>query len=114
MVLSSVSSSVTHIGRVVIHGLYTNETTDFSYRSPILSVALDPNYARSKKRSFVCGGRAGNLVLNVKGIDRSCRRWRVGWVLTRARAVGQASSDHQTMSSMRARVPSMPSRGEDH
>jgi hypothetical protein len=40
---------------------------DFAYRSPILSVALDPNYARSKKRSFACGGRAGSLVLNVKG-----------------------------------------------
>ncbi|ELR10906.1 7fold repeat in clathrin and VPS proteins repeat-containing protein [Acanthamoeba castellanii str. Neff] len=58
-------------GRVVIHGLYSNEMVEFAYRSPILSVALDPHYARSKKRSFACGGRAGSLVLNVKGFFRS-------------------------------------------
>lgn len=57
----------------MIHGLYSNEMVEFAYRSPILSVALDPHYARSKKRSFACGGRAGSLVLNVKGTPRPSR-----------------------------------------
>ncbi len=55
-------------GKVVINGLYTGEVIENRFTGPVLCVALEPDYAKSKKRSFVCGGRGGTLVLNVKGL----------------------------------------------
>ena len=52
-------------GKVVIRGLFSNELYAYQYGRPILAFAFDPNYAKTKQ--FVCGGRAGELLLNTKG-----------------------------------------------
>lgn len=42
---------------------------EYSYRSPIYSVAIDPAYRLPNRKSFVCGGKAGALTRNVKGTN---------------------------------------------
>jgi hypothetical protein len=55
-------------GRVVIVSLYKREVVvDAQFGRPVLSVALEPRYARSKQAMFVSGGRAGQLILSKKG-----------------------------------------------
>jgi hypothetical protein len=54
-------------GKVVICGLYKKEVTEHQFGRPVLSVALEPRYAKSKSRMFVSGGRAGQLILSKKG-----------------------------------------------
>lgn len=55
------------IGRVVIHSLSTPESYAFDYKRPMRAVALEPDFAKKKSRAFVCGGMAGNLILQEKG-----------------------------------------------
>ncbi|ODN99053.1 hypothetical protein I350_07207 [Cryptococcus amylolentus CBS 6273] len=54
-------------GRVVIHSLTTPESYAFDYKRPMRAIALEPDYAKKKSRAFVCGGMAGNLILQEKG-----------------------------------------------
>ena len=52
-------------GKVVVRSLYDPEKCDeYTFNRPVKSIAIDPEYARSKKRPFVTGGLAGDLVLN--------------------------------------------------
>mmetsp|Transcript_11548 Transcript_11548/g.42238 ORF Transcript_11548/g.42238 Transcript_11548/m.42238 type:complete len:1091 (-) Transcript_11548:113-3385(-) len=53
-------------GSVVIAGLYSEEVSHFSYKRPLKAVALEPGYARKTSKQFVCGGLAGELVINAK------------------------------------------------
>eukprot|EP00192_Tetraselmis_astigmatica_P002353 CAMPEP_0117695968 /NCGR_PEP_ID=MMETSP0804-20121206/28429_1 /TAXON_ID=1074897 /ORGANISM="Tetraselmis astigmatica, Strain CCMP880" /LENGTH=974 /DNA_ID=CAMNT_0005510089 /DNA_START=546 /DNA_END=3468 /DNA_ORIENTATION=+ len=54
-------------GTVVVHSLYTEESTRLQYARPIKTVALDPNYADRKDRQIACAGLAGQLMLNSRG-----------------------------------------------
>ena len=54
-------------GQVVIHSLSTPESYAFDLRRPMRTIALDPQFAKSGARAFVCGGMAGTLVLHEKG-----------------------------------------------
>eukprot|EP01120_Amphizonella_sp_Union-15-10_P003630 TRINITY_DN1403_c0_g1_i1.p1 TRINITY_DN1403_c0_g1~~TRINITY_DN1403_c0_g1_i1.p1 ORF type:complete len:882 (-),score=190.64 TRINITY_DN1403_c0_g1_i1:13-2658(-) len=54
-------------GNVVINGLCSNETFEFQYNRPVLSIALDPVFNPKTKKQFVFGGKAGQLVFNQKG-----------------------------------------------
>lgn len=54
-------------GKVCLRSLYTNEYQEMSFDRPVKAVALDPEFSKSKKRQFVVGGLAGELVLNEKG-----------------------------------------------
>eukprot|EP01091_Cochliopodium_minus_P012545 TRINITY_DN3820_c0_g1_i1.p1 TRINITY_DN3820_c0_g1~~TRINITY_DN3820_c0_g1_i1.p1 ORF type:complete len:888 (-),score=239.42 TRINITY_DN3820_c0_g1_i1:117-2780(-) len=53
-------------GKVVIRGLFSNEVSVHQYGRPILAFAFDPNYAKTKQ--FVCGGKAGELLMSTKGL----------------------------------------------
>ncbi|KAG0246211.1 hypothetical protein B0O80DRAFT_409983 [Mortierella sp. GBAus27b] len=61
-------ASASDDGKVVINGLFGQETHSFNYKRPVKAVALDPNYSKSNSRRFVSGGMAGQLVLNEKGL----------------------------------------------
>ncbi|CAL1697418.1 unnamed protein product [Somion occarium] len=54
-------------GQVVIHSLSTTEVYSFDMRRPMRTIALEPNFAKSGSRAFICGGMAGNLVMHEKG-----------------------------------------------
>ncbi|WVO14232.1 hypothetical protein L204_101864 [Cryptococcus depauperatus] len=54
-------------GRVVIHSLTTPESYAFDYKRPMKAIAIEPDFAKKKSRAFVCGGMAGNLILQEKG-----------------------------------------------
>jgi len=54
-------------GKVCLRSLYSNEYQEMSFDRPVKAVAIDPEYSKSKKRQFVIGGLAGELVLNEKG-----------------------------------------------
>ncbi|KAH9947191.1 vacuolar protein sorting-associated protein 41 [Amylocystis lapponica] len=54
-------------GQVVIHSLSTPESSTFNLKRSLRTVALEPNFAKSSTRAFVCGGMAGTLVLYEKG-----------------------------------------------
>lgn len=43
------------------------ESYAFDYKRPMNAIALEPGFAKSKNRRFVCGGMLGNLVLQEKG-----------------------------------------------
>ncbi|KAJ1744262.1 Vacuolar protein sorting-associated protein 41 [Coemansia sp. RSA 1086] len=53
-------------GRVVVHGLYTDDVTIVNYSRPVKAVALDPYYSRKASRRFVSGGFAGQLIMYEK------------------------------------------------
>ncbi|KAJ2270940.1 Vacuolar protein sorting-associated protein 41 [Coemansia sp. RSA 451] len=53
-------------GRVVVHGLYTDDVTIVNYSRPVKAVALDPYYSRKASRRFVSGGTAGQLIMYEK------------------------------------------------
>jgi hypothetical protein len=55
------------LGKVCINGLYTGESFEYEHNRPVLSVALEPGYAKKASKAFVIGGKAGRLVLNTKG-----------------------------------------------
>ena len=52
----------------MISSLYGNDQVVHTHKRPILTVALDPEYHRKQTRRFVCGGRAGQLILCSKGM----------------------------------------------
>mmetsp|Transcript_19730 Transcript_19730/g.37590 ORF Transcript_19730/g.37590 Transcript_19730/m.37590 type:complete len:920 (-) Transcript_19730:193-2952(-) len=54
-------------GSVAVTGLCSEEQFTYQYGDPVKTLALDPEYAVKKSRSFVSGGVAGNLILNSKG-----------------------------------------------
>ncbi|WVF72944.1 hypothetical protein IAT40_007762 [Kwoniella sp. CBS 6097] len=54
-------------GRVVIHSLTSTESYAFDYKRPMRAIALEPGFAKKNTRAFVCGGMAGNLILQEKG-----------------------------------------------
>ena len=51
----------------MIHSLTSTESYAFDYKRPMRAVALEPGFSRKSERCFVCGGMAGNLVLQRKG-----------------------------------------------
>jgi len=55
-------------GRVVINGLYTTDANNFTYKRPVKSIALEPNFSKKSSRQFVSGGTAEQLILSGKGI----------------------------------------------
>ena len=54
-------------GRAFIHSLTAPDDHAFDYKRPMHCIALEPNFAKKNTRAFVCGGMAGNLVLQEKG-----------------------------------------------
>nr|XP_019044083.1 vacuolar protein sorting 41 [Kwoniella bestiolae CBS 10118]OCF23013.1 vacuolar protein sorting 41 [Kwoniella bestiolae CBS 10118] len=54
-------------GRVVIHSLTSTESYAFDYKRPMRAIALEPGFAKKNTRAFVCGGMAGNLIMQEKG-----------------------------------------------
>ncbi|WWD19691.1 hypothetical protein CI109_104155 [Kwoniella shandongensis] len=54
-------------GRVVIHSLTSTESYAFDYKRPMRAIALEPGFAKKTTRAFVCGGMAGNLIMQEKG-----------------------------------------------
>ncbi|KIP02254.1 hypothetical protein PHLGIDRAFT_130843 [Phlebiopsis gigantea 11061_1 CR5-6] len=54
-------------GQVVIYSLSTPEVYHFDEKRPMHTIALEPGFAKRNTRSFVSGGKAGNLVLREKG-----------------------------------------------
>ncbi len=69
--ISSASSRLLMIlailGRVVIHSLNSPENYAFDMKRPMKAVALEPGFAKSSSKAFVCGGMAGTLVMHEKG-----------------------------------------------
>lgn len=56
------------LGKVCINSLYgTDPPIEYEFHRPIMSVALDPHYAKKQSKPFVIGGKSGNLILNSKG-----------------------------------------------
>ncbi|KAJ1732430.1 Vacuolar protein sorting-associated protein 41 [Coemansia biformis] len=51
-------------GRVVVHGLYSDDVAIVSYSRPVKAVALDPHYGATRR--FVSGGTAGELIMYEK------------------------------------------------
>jgi hypothetical protein len=54
-------------GKVMIRSLYNDTSQMMSFDRPIKAVAIDPEFSKSKKRQFVIGGLAGELILSEKG-----------------------------------------------
>ncbi|KAK4685521.1 vacuolar protein sorting-associated protein 41, partial [Tremellales sp. Uapishka_1] len=54
-------------GRVVIHSLTSTENYAFDYKRPMRAIALEPGFAKKTTKAFVCGGQAGNLIMQEKG-----------------------------------------------
>ena len=54
-------------GRVVIFSLTSPETHAFDFKRPMRTVSLEPGFAKKTTRALICGGMAGNLVLQEKG-----------------------------------------------
>jgi tetratricopeptide (TPR) repeat protein len=54
-------------GKVLIRSLYNDTEQVLSFDRPIKAVAIDPEFSKSKKRQFVIGGMAGELILSEKG-----------------------------------------------
>ncbi|ORX43267.1 vacuolar protein sorting-associated protein 41 [Piromyces finnis] len=60
-------ASASDDGRVVINGLYTTDANSYTYKRPVKSVALEPNFSKKSSRQLVSGGTAEQLVLSGKG-----------------------------------------------
>lgn len=54
-------------GKVCIRSLYTNDSQELTFDRPVKAIAIEPDFLKSKKRQFVIGGLAGELILNEKG-----------------------------------------------
>jgi hypothetical protein len=65
--LFSVIELTLYSGRVVIHSFTSTESYAFDYKRPMRALALEPGFGKKTSRSFVCGGMAGNLILQEKG-----------------------------------------------
>lgn len=51
----------------MIRSLTSTERYAFDYKRPMHAVALEPGFAKKASRTFVCGGMAGNLIMQEKG-----------------------------------------------
>jgi hypothetical protein len=51
----------------VIHSITSPESYAFDYKRPMRAIALEPGFSRKATRKFVCGGMAGNLIMQEKG-----------------------------------------------
>ena len=51
----------------MIRSLTSTERYAFDYKRPMQAVALEPGFAKKASRTFVCGGMAGNLIMQEKG-----------------------------------------------
>ncbi|KAI9138627.1 hypothetical protein BKA69DRAFT_1127186 [Paraphysoderma sedebokerense] len=60
-------ASASDDGKVIIHGLYTGESTTYTYKRPVKAIALDPEFAKRGARQFCTGGMAEQLVFHEKG-----------------------------------------------
>jgi hypothetical protein len=47
--------------------LYNNEKIEYQFNRPVLSVALDPEFAKKKEKPVVAGGKSGKLILFKRG-----------------------------------------------
>lgn len=54
-------------GKVVINSLLSTERYIHTFSRPVRTLALQPNFAKSSSKSFVCGGLSGSLSLMEKG-----------------------------------------------
>jgi hypothetical protein len=61
------SGQADSLGRVVIRSLTSTEKYAFDYKRPMHAVALEPGFNKNASRRFVCGGMAGNLIMQEKG-----------------------------------------------
>lgn len=67
LIIASQNRRLTLSGRVVIRSLTSTERYAFDYKRPMHAVALEPGFAKKASRTFVCGGMAGNLIMQEKG-----------------------------------------------
>jgi vacuolar protein sorting-associated protein 41 len=62
-------ASCSEDGKVLVTGLYDEKySASQQFDRPVAAVALEPDYARSKGKRFVSGGRAGQLVMCEKSL----------------------------------------------
>jgi vacuolar protein sorting-associated protein 41 len=54
-------------GKVMIHGLYNSDKMEYFFNRPVNTIAIDPEYSKSKEKPIVAGGKSGKLVLFKKG-----------------------------------------------
>lgn len=54
-------------GSVVVRGMWSDEQVRHEYSRPIMSVAIEPDYAKSEKREIAIGGKDEKLILITKG-----------------------------------------------
>eukprot|EP01080_Neovahlkampfia_damariscottae_P008010 gene8010-12475_t len=54
-------------GKVMIHGLYNSDKMEYYFNRPVNTIAIDPEYAKSKEKPIVAGGKSGKLILFKKG-----------------------------------------------
>lgn len=51
-------------GKVIVHNLYTYESSEWRYNRPVKTVAIEPDYAKKTDHGVCFGGKDGNLLLN--------------------------------------------------
>ncbi|KZV75346.1 vacuolar protein sorting-associated protein 41 [Peniophora sp. CONT] len=54
-------------GLIFIQSISTTEAYSFNLKRPMRTIALEPTFAKSGTRAFICGGMAGTLVMHEKG-----------------------------------------------
>ena len=54
-------------GQVLVHTLSTNESIGHNFKRPMRTIALEPDYATKASKAYVCGGMAGEVVLQSQG-----------------------------------------------
>ena len=54
-------------GQVLVHTLSTNESIGHNFKRPMRTIALEPGYATKASKAYVCGGMAGEVVLQSQG-----------------------------------------------
>ncbi|VDC00011.1 unnamed protein product, partial [Peniophora sp. CBMAI 1063] len=54
-------------GLIFIQSLSTTEAYSLNMKRPMRTLSLDPSFAKSSARAFVCGGMSGALILHEKG-----------------------------------------------
>jgi WD40 repeat protein len=82
-------------GKVIVHGLFNNERTEYVFNRPVRTVAIDPEYSKNTEKPIVAGGKSGKLTLYTKGWfgkfsetvihegegDIFCVRWRKSFIV---------------------------------
>ncbi|KAJ5066815.1 vacuolar protein sorting-associated protein [Anaeramoeba ignava] len=58
-------------GNVVINGINTDKSQQYTFPQVIKSIAIDPEYGVKKSQSFIYGGVSGNIVLRSKGFFKT-------------------------------------------